>query len=341
MNRVPASRGNDEPVIDFVCPRCHGELTSTAAEYRCAPCAAIYPVVFGIPDFRVEPDPWIDFQDDRDKARRLLDITEGQDLGASVRAYWGMTPGTPAELARRFTDYVLGGERRSAEWLDAMGPAPSTEGPWLEIGCASGDLVATAAGRGIQVVGVDVAMRWLVLARKRPAFLAATPILVCANGEFLPFRGHVFARVVSAGTLEHCRRAEDVISESARVLRPGGDVVFRTTNRFSLLPEPHVNLWGVGFLPRAWADGYVRWRGGQGYDHHRVLSVRELLRGLRSARLDAVKVVPAPLLPSDHERLGTAGRLIGPFYTWARSRPALSAIMRWVVPLLEARGRRS
>ena len=328
-------------MIDFVCPRCHGALQADAHEYRCDSCVAAYPIVFGIPDFRVEPDPWIDFEDDRDKARRLLEIADGLDLAASVRAYWEMTPGTPSEYARRFTEYVLGGEQRSAEWLDAIGPAPMGDAPWLEIGCASGDLIATCASRGIQAVGVDVAMRWLVLARKRSALEHADYTLVCANGEFLPFRDATFARIVSTGTLEHCRRAEDVISESARALRSGGDVVIRTTNRYSALPEPHVNLWGVGFLPRSWADGYVRWRGGQGYLNHRVLSAGELLDAMRRARLAAVSVLPAALLPSDHERLGKAGRMISPFYSWARSLPVLSAIMRWFAPLLEARGRRS
>lgn len=328
-------------VIDFVCPRCRGDLHSDPYEHRCEACVATYPIVFGIPDFRVEPDPWIGFEDDRDKARRLLEITEGQDLAASVRAYWDMTPGTPPEYARRFTEYVLGGELRSAEWLDAVGPATTVDTPWLEIGCASGDLVATLASRGIQAVGVDVAMRWLVLARKRRALDHANCTLVCANGEFLPFRDAAFGRVVSVGTLEHCRRAEDVISESARVLRPAGEVVIRTTNRFSALPEPHVNLWGVGFLPRSWADGYVRWRGGQGYLHHRVLSAGELLGAMRRARLASLTVLPAALLPSDHARLGKAGRLISPLYTWARSMPVLPAIMRWFAPLLEARGRRT
>ncbi|CAN5155378.1 hypothetical protein BH09GEM1_BH09GEM1_41270 [soil metagenome] len=328
-------------VIDFVCPRCRGELQSDAHEYRCDTCGATYPIVFGIPDFRVEPDPWIGFEDDRDKARRLLELTEGQDLGASVRAYWDMTPGTPTEYARRFTEYVLGGEQRSAEWLDAIGPAPEGDAPWLEIGCASGDLIATLAGRGIRAVGVDVAMRWLVLARKRPALDDASYTLVCANGEFLPFRDATFGRVVSIGTLEHCRAAEDVISESARVLRPAGEIVIRTTNRYSALPEPHVNLWGVGLLPRSWSDKYVRARGGQGYLHHRVLSVRELLGAMVHARLAEIEVLPAALLPSDNERLGTVGRMISPLYSRARSLPVLPAIMRWFAPLLEARGRRS
>ena len=328
-------------VIDFVCPRCRGTLQSSADAFRCVPCRATYPVMFGIPDFRVEPDPWIGLEDDRDKARRLLEITDGRDLEASIDAYWAMTPGTSPEDARRFTTYVLGGERRSGEWLDAIGPpdVPS-DAPWLEIGSASGDMIAACAARGIRAVGVDVAMRWLVLARKRPALDGAPYSLVCANGEFLPFRDRSFARVVSVGTLEHCRRADDVLSESARVLRPGGDAVMRTTNRFTVLPEPHVNLWGIGLLPRAWADRYVRWRGGQGYLHHRVLSARELRRITHRAGFSASHVAPARLLPSDHVRLGRAGRAAGPLYEWARSAPVLPAIMRWIAPLLEVRGRR-
>ena len=86
----------------FVCPRCRGGLASDADAYRCAPCAATYPIVLSIPDFRVEPDPWIDFEDDRAKARRLVELTAGLDFGASVEAYWAMTPGTPASFARRF-----------------------------------------------------------------------------------------------------------------------------------------------------------------------------------------------------------------------------------------------
>ncbi|MDQ2665200.1 MAG: class I SAM-dependent methyltransferase [Gemmatimonadota bacterium] len=327
-------------LVDFVCPRCHRELDASEHEFRCASCSAVYPIIFGIPDFRVEPDPWISFEDDRAKAKRLLEITEGSELAESVEAYWQMTPGTPPEYARRFTEYVLGGERRSAEWLDSIGPAPEQQGAWLEIGSASGDLIATCAARGIEAVGVDVAMRWLVLARKRASLRQARYTLVCANGEHLPFRNGAFARVVSVGTLEHCRRAEEVLAEGARVLRGDGDVVVRTTNRFSLLPEPHVNLWGVGLLPRSWADRYVRLRGGQGYLHHRILSAGELARGMREAGFEAVRVRPAPLLPSDHARLGAAGRMMSPVYSWARSLPVLPAIMRWVAPLLEARGRR-
>ena len=324
----------------FVCPRCRGPLSSTPDAYACAPCAVTYPVILGIPDFRVEPDPWISLEDDRAKAIRLHDATTALDMAGSVDAYWAMTPGTPPAQARRFTEYVLEGEQRAAEFLDAIGAedaAPAA--PWLEIGCASGDLLAAAADRAIPVVGVDVALRWLVIARHRPALATGAQRLVCANGEHLPFADGVFARVVSLGTLEHCRRAETVLSESARVLRDGGAVNMRTTNRYSLLPEPHVHVWGVGFLPRRWADAYVRWRSGQRYLHHRPLSRGELAVALRRAGFTQIRVDAARLLPGDRRRLGRLAAILGPLYTLARTIPVVASLLSRIAPLLDLSSR--
>jgi SAM-dependent methyltransferase len=323
----------------FVCPRCRGPVWSEPDAYHCEVCPAAYPIVLGIPDFRVEPDPWIGLEDDREKARRLIATTPELDLAASVAAYWAMTPRTPASLARRFTEHVLGGEARAAEWLDAVErETPVPAGPWLEIGCASGDMLAAARRRGIPMVGVDVAMRWLVLARRRPALADGAQPLVCANGEFLPFAGEAFSRVVSVGTLEHCRRADAVLRETARVLRRGGDAAMRTTNRYSLLPEPHVDVWGVGFVPRRLADAYVRWRSGQRYLHHRPLSRRELLRGLRGAGFARARVMPARLLAGERGRLGRAAGAAVPLYDWARSAPGGESALGLVAPLLDLRG---
>ncbi len=325
---------------EFVCPRCRGALSGDRNAYHCAPCAAEYPIVLGIPDFRVEPDPWIGLEADREKARRVVAASEGEDLATSVAAYWAMTPGTPPALASRFTAHVVAGERRATEWLDMVDRTAhvAASGPWLEIGCASGDLLAACAARGVPAVGVDVAMRWLVLARRRPALASGAQRLICANGEALPFRDGCFARVVSVGTLEHCQRADVVVSESARVLAAGGDAWVRTTNRFSLLPEPHVGVWGVGLVPRRWADAYVRWWSGERYLHHRPLSAREISRAMRRAGFGDVAVTPASMLSSDRDRLGPAGRRIAPIYAWARRVPAVAAGLAQIAPLLDASG---
>jgi SAM-dependent methyltransferase len=327
------------PLPPFACPRCHGALDRSSDAYRCTPCAAIYPVVLGIPDFRVFPDPWIDFDDDRDKARRLSALVDDRSFEDAVRAYWDITPTTPRPLAEKFIAHVLGAERRSADWLDWLNgvePAAS-DGCWLDIGCGTGDLIAAAARRGITVVGVDIALRWLVVARRRDALAGRAAQLVCANGEHLPFAPGAFARVVSLGTLEHCVDANRVVADARRVLTPSGVLRVATVNRYSVLPEPHVGVWGVGLVPRRWADRYVRWRSGQRYLHHRPLSVREIARDFRRAGFGGVRVRAAALLAADRSRLGRAA-WAAPVYDRLRTAPVTGSLIRWIAPLLDARG---
>jgi SAM-dependent methyltransferase len=274
--------------------------------------------------------------EDREKALRLEALTAGMGFEDSVRTYWEITPGTPRTLAARFTDHVLGAEQRTREWLAEL-PAPARlpAGPWLDLGCGTGDLAAAA--RGVPVVGIDVALRWLVIARKRLDFESSSR-LVCCNAERLPFPDRSFARALSLGMLEHCSAEKPVLREAARVLRSGGTFHTRTANRFTLLPEPHVGVWGVGLLPRRWADSYVRMRSGSRYLHHRPLSQWELKTGLRDAGLAEVGGAPARLLAADRERLGRLGQPAGSIYTALRHRRTTRNALGSISPLLEAWG---
>lgn len=323
----------------FVCPRCKGALGLHAEHYRCDACAADYPIVLGIPDFRVLPDPWIDFEDDRSKARRLAKLVASRSFEDAVRIYWDITPGTPRAQAERFTTAVLDAEARSREWLDRSErtEAPARE-PWLDVGCGTGDMLAAATERGITIVGVDIALRWLIVAMRRDLLVDRSAQLVCANGEYLPFPPRTFGRVLSLGTIEHCRDADRLVAESRRVLRSGGVFHARTVNRYTILAEPHVGVWGVGLLPRRWADGYVRRRNGQRYLHHRPLSPRELARGLRRAGFSGVRVGAAALLATERARLGKAARSVATVYDRLREAPVARSVIRWLAPLLDARG---
>ena len=324
--------------LGYVCPRCRSALAEAAASYACRRCGGNFPVVMGIPDLRVAADPWIGLEEDREKARRLAADTRGASLEEMVRAYWAMTPATGAAQAERFIAHVVSAAARSAEWLETLGRAPgNAAGPWLDVGTGTGDLATAAAQRGVAVTGIDVAMRWLVVAQRRAELAGADVRLVCCNAEALPFPDASFARIVSLGTLEHCTDAPQALAEARRVLPRGGDVRLRTVNRYSVLPEPHVGVWGVGYVPRRLADRYVRWRTGQRYEHHRPLSPREVTRGLSRAGFRDVRVEAAPLLAPERARLGRvawAERV----YDAGRAIRVTRSVVRWTAPLLEASG---
>jgi 2-polyprenyl-3-methyl-5-hydroxy-6-metoxy-1,4-benzoquinol methylase len=305
--------------------------------YECVRCRSGYPVVLGIPDFRLFPDPWIGFEDDRQKARRLVERSRGASLDAMVHAYWAMTPATSAAQAARFVHHAITAYDRSREWLDRLDAQPAPAGTWLDVGTGTGDLACAAAARGVCVIGVDIAMRWLVVAQRRAQLAGLDVDLVCCNAEHLPFADGAFARVASVGTLEHCVNERPVLAEARRVLARNGDVRLRTVNRFSLMPEPHVGVWGVGFLPRGTADRYVRWRSGSGYAHHRPVSSRELHRGLARAGFRSVRVEAAPLLETERERLGRL-RWVASAYEGSRRLPVGRTALRWLAPILEASG---
>lgn len=324
--------------LGLVCPRCRGELIWKPDAFACARCHALFPVVLGIADFRVAPDPWIGLEDDREKARRLEERSHGSSLEAMVRAYWSMTPATPVEQATRFVHHVMTAYDRSREWLDRLDPpGMRPAGTWLDVGTGTGDLACAVAARGIRVVAVDIAMRWLVVARRRAELTGATVDFICCNAEHLPFADATFSRVASVGTLEHCMNADRVLRESRRVLTTNGDARIRTVNRYTVLREPHVGVWGVGFVPRRMADRYVRWRGGSGYEHHHPLSTRELRAGMVRAGFSGVRVDAAPLLPAEKARLGGAAWAAGA-YERVRTTPILRHALRWSAPLLEASG---
>ena len=328
----------------FVCPRCHGPLSHDDRGWSCLPCAAEYPVVLGIADFRVAPDPWISLTDDHEKARRLLEQTEGASFESTVRAYWEMTPETPKDLADHFTRSVLRGEARAEEWLDTQFTSTALNSlthPVLDLGCGTGDLLAVLARRGVPAIGIDIAFRWLVQARRRPALTGGAQRLVCCNAEALPFPSGSFSVVSAMNMLEHCQQPRISIREVLRVVIDDGTVRLRTVNRYSVLPEPHVNIWGVGFFPRSLSDRYVRWRSGQRYLHHRLLSAAELRRTLRDAGFTSVRVTAATLLPHEVERVPARWRWIVRAYDRIRRTRLLGGVVALVAPLLDASGSRA
>lgn len=106
--------------------------------------------------------------------------------------------------------------------------------PVLDLGSGDGHFASAAFGHPLDV-GLDPWLEPTLEARQRGAYR----LLVLGAGGKIPFRDGSFITVTSTSVLEHIPDLEPVLSEVARVLRPGGRFVFCVPNhRF---PE---SLWG-------------------------------------------------------------------------------------------------
>ncbi|MBA3608359.1 MAG: methyltransferase domain-containing protein, partial [Chthoniobacterales bacterium] len=187
--------------LAYCCPRCKGPLSSRPEAYICAACDVQYPVVLDIPDFRVFPDPYIGLEEDHRKGRRIAERAANSDFKALVEFYWAITPDEPPEMARRFTAQAIAAADRGRQLLDAQ-PAVqnnlrSQGARLLDLGSRTGGLLLAATERAGQVVGIDIAFRWLIIARKRLEEAGRSAQLVCCCAEFLPFRENGFDVVVA------------------------------------------------------------------------------------------------------------------------------------------------
>jgi SAM-dependent methyltransferase len=138
----------------------------------------------------------------------------------------------------------------------------------VELGCGTAYFSAWLARRGARPVGVDLTRAQLTTARRCQGHFGIDFPLIEANAEHAPIRGGTFDLVVSEyGASVWCDPARWV-AEAARLLRPGGRLVFLTNSVVATLcvpedegPAAHELLRPQRHLRR------VHWSGG-GVEYH-------------------------------------------------------------------------
>jgi len=317
--------------IAYRCPNCREALDERADAFFCGTCEVAWPVIEGIPDFRVYPDPYIDIEADREKGLRLGEAARRMTFYELVRYYYSITPEVPPDLAESYAAHHAAGVERGAGLVRrleryGLGGLLGTDSRLLDVGCGTAGFLAAVAPRVGGTIGVDVAFRWLVVARKRLDELGLKDVtLVCACAEALPFAGGIADLVTAEGLIEHVKgNPARLLRELDRMRTTRGAIVARTVNRYAAGPEPHVHVWGVGYLPRRWMNRYVQWRRRMPYEHVRLRSARELRRAGRRAGVRGFGVRFPSLDPADYAHHGRVTR--GLFAVW-------SFLGRWCPPL--------
>lgn len=191
----------------------------------------------------------------------------------------------------------------------------------LELGCGGGQWSTFLAGAGARPVGVDLSESQLSAARS----LMRKPFpLVHADGEDLPFHDGSFDVVLSDHGAMSWADPYRTVPEAARVLRPGGRLVFNTTTPWRYLCQSAQD----GALPsRTLTADY--------FGHHRVeegngaatfgLTYGAWIRLFRRCRLTVEDLIE--LRPPEGATTTYSGYVT---FDWARRWPA-EAI--WVTSL--------
>lgn len=137
----------------------------------------------------------------------------------------------------------------------------------LNLGCSTGIIDETLAPHVSAMMGVDIDLPAIELARaKRTAINLEFAV---EDAMQLSFADARFDVVICSQVYEHVPDPHRMMSEIHRVLKPGGLCYFAATNRWSVM-EKHYHLPFLSWLPPKLADTYVRslGRGDAYYERH-------------------------------------------------------------------------
>lgn len=197
----------------------------------------------------------------------------------------------------------------------------------VEVGCGTAYLSAHLSRAGARVVAVDLSPDQLDSARRCQQRWGPVFPLVEADGERLPMRSASFDLVISEyGAAPWCR-PDRWLAEAARVLRPGGRLVFMTNSPLAGMCVPaEGGVAGVELLRPQRSLRRIEWPGA-GVEHHPGHGdwIRELRRaGFGVEALHEVHAEEDSTMPEYYDIVTD---------DWARSWPAEDL---WVARLQHA-----
>lgn len=186
----------------------------------------------------------------------------------------------------------------------------------LDLGCGSGYFSARLAKHGARPVGVDPTPAQLATARRMQEQTGIAFPLIEAWGESVPLPDASFDVVLSEYGASLWADPARWIPEAARLLRPGGRLVFLTNSTLVYLCSPDEGMVGEALLRPQLGMRRITWPGESGTEFHLPHGewIR-LLRGHGFEILDLIEVhAPADAQTHDYYEFVSAD--------WGRQWPA-------------------
>lgn len=166
----------------------------------------------------------------------------------------------------------------------------------LELGFGNGLHIPPFARAGAEMHGLEVNRTLLAIGVENMQLRGIEADLRLYDGTHMPYEDAYFDYVFSTSVLEHVSDLSAVLSEIARVLKPGGAAYLSFPNRFAPR-ETHTGIWFLSYLPRAFAAVVLRqWFGRNSIEELNLhfLSYFTLHRLLRNLPLSVRFELDAP-----------------------------------------------
>lgn len=261
----------------LVCPYCHSRLSRPDGVLLCQSCNKEYPVIDGIPDFRPKDEYWCNVS--REKMQELN--AKARESGDWLKAAEGLIPD--------YLDAIEPFDRADAQFIWP----PISKSRILDAGSMWGGLTLPVAQHCGEVFATDKTLETLAFLKIRAEQMCFRNIHVVASAlRNLPFPDGYFDMVILSGVLEWVAFEQDVVleihwgkrrtdsatysenprqvqvevlREIQRVLKPGGHLYLAIENRVGFqylagVPDDHVNIRYVSFLPRFIANAITKWK---------------------------------------------------------------------------------
>lgn len=142
-----------------------------------------------------------------------FDVAKDSSEGLYANAYYFNNP----EWAEEYLTYCHRDVHFKDRWKKALGDY--SDKIVVDLGCGPGNVFANFEEKPRLLIGVDVAEKSLEFAKK----YGYLPVL--ADASKLPFKDGFADIVILNAALHHCDDMAGVLSEAARILKPGGTII--------------------------------------------------------------------------------------------------------------------